>query len=81
MNLEKEIIEFKKDVLNTGMYMNTYLNKRKEFIQKIDYASDNSMKFFMYLLYLNLITVEQYIGVKIRIDNSRKYYKSMLSFY
>lgn len=77
--LEKEIIEFKKEVLNSGMQLDTYLNKRKEFINKIDYTSERNMKFFMYLLHLDMITRQQYLDAKIKVDNFRKRYKSMLA--
>ena len=80
-NLEKEIKEFKSEVLCKGMELDTYLKKRKEFINKIDYTCERNMKFFMYLLYLDMITKEQYISAKVKVENSRKNYKMMLSFY
>ena len=80
-SLEREIIEFKDEVLSNGMQVDTYLNKRKEFIKKIDYASEKSIKFFICLLYLGMITQKQYLDMKFKIDNTRKQYKVMLAFY
>lgn len=76
-----EIIDFKNDVRNNGMVITTYLNKRKEFIQKIELASTKSMKFFRILYFYDLISKEQYLDCKMRIDNARKLYKQELSFY
>ena len=76
-----EIIDFKNDVRNNGMVITTYLNKRKEFIQKIESASTKSMKFFRILYFYDLISKEQYLDYKMRIDNARKLYKQELSFY
>lgn len=80
-NLLVEITDFKNDVKTNGMVITTYLNKRKEFLQRIELSSDRSLKFFRILYFNNLITKEQYIDFKIRIANARKYYKQMLSFY
>ena len=80
-NLLVEITDFKNDVKTNGMFITTYLNKRKEFLQRIELSSDRSLKFFRILYFNNLITKEQYIDFKTRIDDARKYYKQMLSFY
>ena len=80
-NLQTEITDLKNDVKHNGMVITTYLNKRKEFLQRIELSSDRSLKFFRILYFNNLITKEQYIDFKMRIDNARKYYKQMLSFY
>ena len=81
MDLEKEIRDFKNIFFREGMYMETYLTKKKELLNRIDCLSEEKLKFFMYLLYLDLITREQYLDIKNKIDNLRKYYKSILSFY
>lgn len=80
-NLLVEITDFKNDVKTNGMFITTYLNKRKEFLQRIESASNNDMKFFKILYFSNLISKDQYIDYKMKIDDSRKYYKGMLSFY
>lgn len=80
-NLLIEITDFKNDVKHNGMVITTYLNKRKEFLQRIELSSDRNLKFFRILYFNNLITKEQYIDFKMRIANARKYYKQMLSFY
>ena len=80
-NLLTEIQDFKSDVKTTGMFITTYLNKRKEFLQKIETASNNNIKFFKVLYFSNLISKDQYIDYKMRIDDARKYYKGVLSFY
>lgn len=80
-NLLTEITDFKEDVKNNGMFITTYLNKRKEFLQKIESASANNMKFFKILYLSNLISKDQYIDYKMKIADARKYYKGMLSFY
>lgn len=80
-NLLIEITDFKNDVKHNGMFITTYLNKRKEFIKRIELSSDRSLQFFRILYFNNLITKEQYIDFKTRIDDARKYYKRVLSFY
>ena len=80
-NLLTEITDFKNDVKCNGMCISTYLNKRKEFLQRIELSSNRNLKFFRILYFNNLITKEQYIDFKTRIDDARKYYKQMLSFY
>ena len=77
-NLLVEITDFKNDVKTNGMFITTYLNKRKEFLQRIESASNNDMKFFKILYFSNLISKDQYIDYKMKIDDSRKYYKGML---
>lgn len=79
-NLLKEIEDFKTEVKTKGMYIDTYLKRRKEFIQKIELASENSLRFIRIIYFKSLITKEQYIDYKMRIANARKYYKQMLSF-
>ena len=80
-NLLIEITDFKNDVKHNGMFISTYLNKRKEFLQRIELSSDRSLQFFRILYFNNLITKEQYIDFKTRIDDARKHYKRVLSFY
>ena len=79
-NLLTEITDFKNDVKHNGMFISTYLNKRKEFLQRIELSSDRSLQFFRILYFNNLITKEQYIDFKTRIDDARKHYKRVLSF-
>ena len=79
-NLLIEIKDFKNDVKHNGMVITTYLNKRKEFLQRIELSSDRNLKFFRILYFNNLITKEQYIDFKTRIDDARKHYKRVLSF-
>ncbi len=50
MNLRNDILNFKSEVINTGMCVITYLNKRKYFIDKIELASKKSSNFFGILL-------------------------------
>lgn len=80
MNLKEEIEEFKIQVMN-GIYMKDYIGKSKILKNKIENESEKSLKFFSNLYFLDLITMEQYLNMKIKVDNSRKYYKSLLSFY
>ena len=80
MNLKEEIEEFKIQVMN-GMYMKDYISKSKNIKIKIEKESEKSLKFFSNLYFSNLITMEQYLNMKTKVDNSRMYYKSLLSFY
>ena len=80
-NLLTEIQDFKSDVKTNGMFITTYLNKRKDFLQRIELVSNNNIKFFKVLYFSNLISKDQYIDYKMRIDDARKYYKGVLSFY
>ncbi len=81
MNLKNDILEFKNEVINNGMYMDTYLNKRKEFIEKIELSSKKSSNLITILYYNDLITQQQYIDYKTKIADARKKYKKMLTFY
>lgn len=76
-----EITDFKNDVKENGMVINTYLRKIKELIQKIESASTKSIEFFRGIYFYDLISKEQYLDYKMRIDNARKLYKQELSFY
>lgn len=79
-NLLKEIEDFKTEVKTNGMYIDTYLKTRKEFLQKIELASENSLRFIRIIYFKSLITKEQYIDYKMRIADAMKYYKPMLAF-
>lgn len=80
-NLLVEITDFKNDVRTNGMFITTYLNKRKDFLQKIELASANNIKFFKILYFSKLISKEQYLDYKMKVANARKYYKGVLSSY
>ena len=80
MNLKDEIEEFKIQVMN-GMYMKDYISKSIIIKNKIEKESEKCLKFFSNLYFLDLITMEQYFNMKTKVDNSRMYYKSLLSFY
>ncbi|MBR0427418.1 MAG: hypothetical protein IJK18_04390 [Clostridia bacterium] len=77
--LEIEIASFKEEVLTTGMTMSMYLNKKKSLINKIECFSNKSLMFFQQLYFIDLINRQQYLDMKIKVDKSRKHYKSMLS--
>lgn len=79
-NLLKEIEDFKTEVKTNGMYIDTYLKRRKEFIQKIELAGENSLRFIRIIYFKSLITKEQYIDYKMRIADAMKYYKQILAF-
>lgn len=79
--LLKEIINFKNAVKMNGMYLNDYLNTRKEFLSRIECASNKGLRFFRILYFYNYISQEQYLEFKMKIDDARKYYKKILSFY
>lgn len=77
--LEIEIADFKEDVLTNGMTMSMYLTKKKNLINKIECFSNRSLVFFQQLYFINMINRQQYLDMKIKVDKSRKHYKSMLS--
>lgn len=79
-NLLKEIEDFKTELKTNGMYIYTYLKIRKEFIQKIELAGENSLRFIRIIYFKSLISKEQYIDYKMRIADAMKYYKQMLAF-
>ena len=79
-NLLKEIEDFKTEVKTNGMYIDTYLKRRKEFIPKIELAGENSLRFIRIIYFKSLISKEQYIDYKMRIADAMKYYKQMLAF-
>lgn len=79
--LIKEINDFKYDVIHKGMYVDVYLDRRKKLIQKIDWFCDKCLNFFCYVLFIDMISHEQYLRIKSKIEDTRKSYKVMLSFY
>lgn len=79
-NLLKEIEDFKTELKTNGMYIDTYLKRRKEFIPKIELAGENSLRFIRIIYFKSLISKEQYIDYKMRIADAMKYYKQMLAF-
>lgn len=79
-NLLKEIEDFKTEVKTNGMYIDTYLKTRKEFIQRIEKASVDRLNLLKIMYYRNLISNEQYIDYKMKIADAKKYYKQMLAF-
>lgn len=79
-NLLKEIEYFKTELKTNGMYIDTYLKRRKEFIPKIELAGENSLRFIRIIYFKSLISKEQYIDYKMRIADAMKYYKQMLAF-
>lgn len=79
-NLLKEIEDFKTELKTNCMYIDTYLKIRKEFIQKIELAGENSLRFIRIIYFKSLISKEQYIDYKMRIADAMKYYKQMLAF-
>lgn len=73
-----EIKDFNK-VFNTGgITLEYYFNKKKQIKKKIDLKSEESLNFFRWLYFYDLITQHQYMEMKSKVDNSRKYYKSLL---
>ena len=63
-NLLTEITDFKNDVKHNGMVITTYLNKRKEFLQRIELSSDRSLKFFrIYTEYFLKIWLKYYFNL------------------
>lgn len=73
-----EIEEFKMSVNKGDITLDHYFKKSKQIKNKIDYESEKSMKFFRYLYFLDMISQEQYLKMKNKVDKSRKYYKSLL---
>lgn len=78
--LLSEIKEFKSSVVAGGMLIIDYVQKSKQIKHKIDAQAENSMKFFRCLLFLDKISMEQYLTLKSRVDESRIYYKRLLYF-
>lgn len=78
--LLNEIADFNKAVRIGGMLITDYIEKSRRIKHKIDVQSENSMKFFRCLLFLDKISMEQYIVAKSRVDESRIYYKRLLCF-
>ena len=73
-----EIEDFKMSVNKGGITLDHYFKKSKQIKNKIDYESEKSMRFFRYLYFLDMISQEQYLKMKNKVDKSRKYYKSLL---
>lgn len=76
--LLNEIVDFNKAVRIGGMLITDYIEKSKRIKHKIDAQAENSMKFFRFLLFLDKISMDQYIAAKSRVDESRIYYKRLL---
>lgn len=78
--LLNEIIEFKNSVAAGGMLIIDYIEQSKQIKNKIDIESEKCISFFRCLLYLDKISMDQYLDVKSKIDESRVYYKRLLYF-
>lgn len=78
--LLNEIADFNKAVRIGGMLITDYIEKSKRIKHKIDVQAENSMKFFRYLLFIDKISIEQYLDAKSKVVESRLYYKRLLYF-
>ena len=78
--LLNEIAEFKAEISIGGMLIIDYIEKSKQIKNKIDIESEKCMRFFRCLLYLDKISMDQYLDVKSKVDESRVYYKRLLYF-
>lgn len=76
--LLKEITQFKNEFASGGMLVVDFIQKSKQIKHKIDMESEKSLKFFRCLLYLDKISMDQYLEAKSKVDYSRKYYKRLL---
>lgn len=76
--LLKEITQFKNEFAAGGMLVVDFIQKSKQIKNKIDMESEKSLKFFRCLLFLDRISMEQYLDAKSKVDASRVYYKSLL---
>lgn len=78
--LLNEITEFKNLVASGGMLIINYIEQSKQIKNKIDIESEKCMRFFRCLLYLDKISMDQYLDVKSKVDESRVYYKRLLYY-
>lgn len=76
--LLNEITQFKNEFAAGGMLVVDFIQKSKQIKHKIDMESEKSLNFFRCLLFLDKISMEQYLSAKSKVDASRIHYKRLL---
>lgn len=76
--LLNEITQFKNEFAAGGMLVVDFIQKSRQIKHKIDMESEKSLNFFRCLLFLDKISMEQYLDAKSKVDASRIHYKSLL---
>ena len=74
-----EISKFKFNFRQGGMTFDEYRFRSQKIKQHIDFIFDNYIKQARLLLFSNMIDMEQYLDLKMKIDRSRLYYKKLLN--
>ena len=79
-NIMQEIKEFKKVVSAESIRFEDYKTKSRIIKRKIDLLIEERLKILRFLLFSDRITMEQYLDFKMKIEQTRKQYKMLLSY-
>lgn len=79
-NIVIEIKEFKNRVTAGGMTFDDYKMKSRIIKRKIDLLIEERLKILRFLFFSDRITKEQYLYFKMKIEQTRKHYKMLLSY-
>ena len=74
-----EISKFKFNFRQGGMTFDEYRFRSQKIKKNIDFIFDNYIKQARLLLFSNMIDMDQYLDLKMKIDRSRLYYKKLLN--
>ena len=78
--LFNEIKSFYYRVRNEGIIWSEYVEHKRYLKNKIDDIVEDNLKLTDTLWWQDRITKEQYITMKLRLENSRCYYKKLVSY-
>ncbi len=76
----EEIKSFYKRIRNDGIYWSDYIQYKKYLRNKIDDIAEDKSRLNKLLWSQDIITEQQYQAMETRIENSRKYYRRLVSY-
>lgn len=75
----KDIRELNNLFNKGGVTLDFYFKRKKQIRKKIDLLGDENLKIFQLLYFYDLISHQQYMEMKNKVEQSRGYYKRLLS--
>lgn len=75
----KDIRELNNLFNRGGVTLDFYFKRKKQIRKKIDLLGDENLKIFQLLYFCDLISHQQYMEMKNKVEQSRGYYKRLLS--
>lgn len=79
-SMYKEIKAFYNKIKSDGMYWSEYIQYKKYLRNKIDDKADDLLSLNRSLWVQDRITKQQYQTMQLKIENSRAYYKRLVSY-